>query len=289
MSNTSMFNFECFEELVRTADELKTAEAEDNLHLRIRHYILYETMYFAPGWAKEHNEWFMEQLKDIPHLFVSICSLDEREPVPIEAECQREGLRKVLDCGQNAYRIADCWTGYISQEECLWRAYELHHFNKDNIKRSSVKDFIKASTILDGKPIVKEYDLPLKNALVKAFHGDPTSLQPFVDCEFNGLHDEDLCTIRDTLLTLSIESLSVAKTRFSKMLRELVLQSPSRTLVNYILKSDPEKGVAVRALRLIDFNELVVCDPRLVVKVLEKTRCIPPQKPQSSWTFSYGV
>lgn len=264
------YPMESFEDLVAIRDLLKVCSIKEETHRDLRRGCVMEGLFYRPGWATEHNQWFMEEIKDIKYFRTEELDSCKLDPVPIEADCQFEFIKKMFKTLKIVTSMPNNFMEAVSREESLWKAFEECQFEREKMEIAkpgmfdslfpdnvSAESLLTAGRILYGKPVTTEYEYPIKNILIKTLHGDSAILKPFVDCYFDSVDNVWTKNLVYALRYLCEYSLHGNNEPFLQMLRELVFQSPSRILAKYFVEcGNPDKAAIHKVISIIDFHDL---------------------------------
>lgn len=239
---------ETIEDLKAIHDLYKTLDIEESLSSGMRIRSLYEGLFNKPGWAKEHNDWFVEAIKGLGRLTLTLFSIDEKK-LSTEEECQILFLENILGELKSTREYGAILKQLIKREERLWTAFEKSVFTS-----SSVQDdhFSLAGELLNGKPFI-DHEEEYKNILSKLFRGDHSILKPWIACYFeSNVWPEQW---QKSLRELCASSLGSQKSKYYQEIKQLVMTSPSLVFTKYFTKcSNCTEDVTEHAIKHFDYS-----------------------------------
>lgn len=262
---TEPLPMDSFEDLVAIRDLYKTLGIVERYNSGIRYGSVYTGLFYRPGWAREHNEWFMEEISEYTDFEIKQQSTTG-ERAEIEAECQVKYLTKALMQKSCINGLPDHIMSALCKHEPLWTIFEKRLFGEDALIEAGYGMLFMAYTVLHDKPVSVVFDAPWKNALSKSLRGDFTELKPLVHNHF--IDSSWPKPILDTLRSVCTNSLQKVTDPYTEQFRSLVLTSPSRILAKYFANcKSPSKDHFESVFNGIDFDDLYQNNFELFCKV----------------------
>lgn len=215
----------------------------------------YQGLFYRPGWAKGNNNWFLEALKYMKTFTARLPDI-RLEPLPVEEECQFVFMENVLKDLKFSFNFNPQMLAAMKREQRLWTTLE-ESVLSPNATDSKGHNIVFASDVLDGKPIVRVYEEEYKNVMSRSFRGDHSLLKPLIDCYFEsvvGVWPKEWIKAMRKFCTIS---LSGRGQKYSKEIKKLVMESPSKSFTKYINNcKEFADDVGEHALTHLDYDSV---------------------------------
>lgn len=223
---------------------------------------VFEGMFYKPGWALKHNEWFIEEMSDYKKFLFYGHFFKGKKPCKIEAECQFLYIERYLRLHRLDRTPPKFILKAIAKEERLWSNVE-----EQLLKVEKYGNFAVAFLILKGKPVKTVYEEDYKNVLAQIFRGDTARIKPLIDSHFESVSESWPKRVIDVIVGHIVRSLQYSDFKekaYFKFLKELALQCPPKIFTKYFnaISLRPSDHVIGHIGELVDFDEMMVTQPK---------------------------